>query len=110
MEGLLWHSTVNTYHVFACYQLVNLVACLFNCYGKALPYIATAGLWISLTSFFVILITVRYHLLPKQRVHELTRSGTIRHTRAQTRLLRLPNLHQQHRLGKQRHGLHRRPN
>jgi choline transport protein len=44
--------------VFVGYQVVNILGFFMNCYGKALPYISTATLWISLTSFVVILITV----------------------------------------------------
>ena len=55
---LTGHSVVNTYHVFAAYQLINAFAAIFNCYGKFLPAIATFGLYFSLTAFVTILITV----------------------------------------------------
>jgi hypothetical protein len=51
-------STVNKYHVFAAYQVINLFAAFFNCYGKTLPWTASFTLYVSLISFFVILITV----------------------------------------------------
>ena len=40
------------------YQLINFFCFLFNCYGKVLPAVAKGTLYISLLSFFVILITV----------------------------------------------------
>jgi choline transport protein len=40
------------------YQLINFFCFLFNCYGKTLPAVAKCTLYISLLSFFVILITV----------------------------------------------------
>lgn len=40
------------------YQLINFFCYLFNCWGKTLPLVAKATLYISLISFFVILITV----------------------------------------------------
>jgi choline transport protein len=38
--------------------MANIFCFFFNCYGKALPHVAKATLWISLLSFAVILITV----------------------------------------------------
>ena len=38
--------------------MINWFAALFNCYGKTLPYTATFTLYVSLISFFVILVTV----------------------------------------------------
>ncbi|KAF1812679.1 amino acid transporter [Eremomyces bilateralis CBS 781.70] len=46
------------WHVFVAYQVVNFFCYLFNCFGKALPYIVQVTLYTSLTSFLVILITV----------------------------------------------------
>ncbi len=44
--------------VVVAYELFTLVAFLFNCYGRALPTVATTTLYISLVSYAVILITV----------------------------------------------------
>lgn len=44
--------------VVVSYQVVNLVAFVFNCYGRILPRVAATSIWISLVSFVVILITV----------------------------------------------------
>ena len=49
---------MDKYHVFGAYQVINWFAALFNCYGKTLPYTATFTLYVSLISFFVILVTV----------------------------------------------------
>ncbi|KAI1608356.1 amino acid/polyamine transporter I [Exophiala viscosa] len=49
---------IQTWHVFVAYQLVNIFAFLFNCYGRMLPLVATITLYTSLVSFAVILITV----------------------------------------------------
>ncbi|KAI9823426.1 MAG: hypothetical protein M1832_002436 [Thelocarpon impressellum] len=49
---------IERWMVVVAYQLVNVVAYLFNCYGKLLPAIATTTLWCSLLSFLVIIITV----------------------------------------------------
>jgi choline transport protein len=38
--------------------MANIFCFFFNCYGKALPYVAQVTLWTSLVSFAVILITV----------------------------------------------------
>ncbi|KAI9752349.1 MAG: multiprotein-bridging factor 1 [Chaenotheca gracillima] len=43
---------------FVGYQVVNLFAFWFNCYGKTLPRTATITLWTSLLSFFIILVAV----------------------------------------------------
>lgn len=40
------------------YEVLNSFSFLFNCFGKLLPKIATATLYVSLVSFTVILITV----------------------------------------------------
>lgn len=40
------------------YELFNLFAYFFNCYGKILPFVSKTALWTSLVSFTVILITV----------------------------------------------------
>lgn len=44
--------------MFVGYQVVNGFAFIFNCYGKILPSVATTTLWVSLVSFFVILVVV----------------------------------------------------
>jgi len=44
--------------VLVAYEIVNVFAFLFNCYGRFLPRVATFTLWCSLLSFLVILITV----------------------------------------------------
>ncbi|EON66357.1 hypothetical protein W97_05454 [Coniosporium apollinis CBS 100218] len=49
---------IETWHVFIAYQVVNAFCFFFNCYGKTLPKIATAALYTSLLSFFIILVTV----------------------------------------------------
>ena len=49
---------IRPWMVVLSYELVNLVAYVFNCYGRVLPYIATTALWCSLVSFFVIMVTV----------------------------------------------------
>lgn len=49
---------MKSWHVFVAYQIVNAICFLFNCYGKALPGIASFTLYFSLMSFLVILITV----------------------------------------------------
>lgn len=46
------------WYVFIGYQVCNAFAFIFNCYGKLLPAIATATLYTSLISFFVILVVV----------------------------------------------------
>ncbi|KAA6413767.1 MAG: choline transporter [Lasallia pustulata] len=50
--------TILPWHVFVAYQVVNTFAFVFNCYGKLLPTIASAALYTSLISFFVILVVV----------------------------------------------------
>lgn len=40
------------------YQIINMFAFFFNCWGRFLPRIATFTLWFSLMSFFIILVTV----------------------------------------------------
>lgn len=50
--------TIKSWHVFVAYQLFNLCAFVFNCWGRFLPSIATFTLWCSLVSFFVILVVV----------------------------------------------------
>ncbi|KAM3080159.1 choline transporter [Clarireedia jacksonii] len=49
---------ISKWHVFVGYQVTNVFASMFNCYGKVLPTIGTATLYISLVSFAIILITV----------------------------------------------------
>lgn len=52
------YSTIDTWHVFVAYQIVNIFAYLFNCYGRWLPTVTVATLYVSLISFFVILVAV----------------------------------------------------
>ncbi|KAK2747143.1 hypothetical protein FQN57_002400 [Myotisia sp. PD_48] len=49
---------IKPWHTVVAYQVINIFAYFFNCYGKLLPKIATVTFYISLISFFVILITV----------------------------------------------------
>lgn len=49
---------IEPWHVVVVYQLINFFCYLFNCWGKTLPWVAKATLYISLLSFFVVLITV----------------------------------------------------
>ncbi|KAE8135553.1 amino acid/polyamine transporter I [Aspergillus pseudotamarii] len=46
------------WHTVVAYQLINFFCYLFNCWGKTLPAVAKVTLYISLLSFFVILVTV----------------------------------------------------
>ena len=52
------NSVIERWMVFVAYQLVNILCFFFNCYGKALPMVATVALWTSLISWFVTLVTV----------------------------------------------------
>ncbi|KAL9038339.1 MAG: hypothetical protein Q9214_005316 [Letrouitia sp. 1 TL-2023] len=49
---------IHPWHVFVGYQVINVFAFFFNCYGKLLPAIGHVTLYTSLVSFFVILVTV----------------------------------------------------
>ncbi|KAF3901634.1 hypothetical protein ABW21_db0206585 [Orbilia brochopaga] len=51
--------------IFVAYQLVNIFAYFFNCYGRTLPVTATAALYTSLISMVVITITVLAKSNPK---------------------------------------------
>lgn len=51
---------------FVAYQIFNFIAFLFNCYGRALPTIGSAFMYISLASFTIITITVLAKSGPKQ--------------------------------------------
>jgi choline transport protein len=51
-------SEIKPWMVFVAYQVVNIFCALFNCYSKTLPTLTYATMWISLVSFFVILIVV----------------------------------------------------
>lgn len=48
------------------YQIINFFCYLFNCFGKSLPLVAKGTLYISLLSFFVILIAVPACASPHQ--------------------------------------------
>ena len=50
--------TIHPWMTVIAYELVNLFAFLFNCYGRTLPKVASLALYTSLVSFVVILITV----------------------------------------------------
>lgn len=49
---------VEKWMIFVTFQLVNVVTFLFNCYGKILPAVAKAALYISIGTYLVITITV----------------------------------------------------
>lgn len=49
---------VKRWHVFVCFEILHFFLLLFNCSGKALPYISSSSLYISLFSFFTITVTV----------------------------------------------------
>ncbi|CUS13847.1 unnamed protein product [Tuber aestivum] len=57
---------IERWMVFIAYQVFNLFAWFFNCYGKTLPKIGSFFLYVSLTSFIVITITVLATSSPKQ--------------------------------------------
>ncbi|KAG0641379.1 amino acid permease-domain-containing protein [Tuber brumale] len=57
---------IERWMVFVAYQIFNLFAWVFNCYGKTLPRVASFFLYVSLTSFIVITITVLATSSPKQ--------------------------------------------
>ncbi|KAL7273888.1 choline transporter [Rhizina undulata] len=57
---------IDRWMVFVAYQIFNIVAWAFNCYGRALPRIASFFLYVSLTSFVVITATVLATSSPKQ--------------------------------------------
>ncbi|KAL8690098.1 MAG: hypothetical protein Q9218_004384 [Villophora microphyllina] len=58
MIKLTGGSAFKPWHVFVGYQVVNIFAFFFNCYGGTLPLLGHISLWTSLISFLVILITV----------------------------------------------------
>ncbi|KAL8815181.1 MAG: hypothetical protein Q9223_005662 [Gallowayella weberi] len=49
---------IKPWHVFVGYQVVNIFAFFFNCYGRILPAMGQLAFWTSLVSFVVILIAV----------------------------------------------------
>ncbi|KAL8856105.1 MAG: hypothetical protein Q9178_007300 [Gyalolechia marmorata] len=49
---------VESWHVFVGYQVINIFAFFFNCYGSILPALGHMTFWVSLLSFFIILVTV----------------------------------------------------
>lgn len=49
---------VQKWQVFITFQFVNFITFLFNCYGKMLPAVAKAALYVSLVSYLVITVTV----------------------------------------------------
>ncbi|KAI5795517.1 amino acid/polyamine transporter I [Geopyxis carbonaria] len=57
---------IERWMVFVAYQIFNLVAYIFNCYGKSLPMVGNFFLYVSLVSFVVITITVLAKSSPKQ--------------------------------------------
>lgn len=52
--------------VFIAYQIFNFVAFLFNCYGKALPTIASVAMYLSLAAFTITTMTILVKASPKQ--------------------------------------------
>ncbi len=46
------------WEVFVCFELLNVFLMIFNIWEGPLPYISTAALWTSISSFVVITITV----------------------------------------------------
>lgn len=55
---LTGHSVPEAWHSVVAYEVINFVCYLFNCWGKTLPAVAKVTLYISLISYFVILVTV----------------------------------------------------
>lgn len=51
-------SVIQSWHVFLGYQIVNIFAFFFNCYGRILPTMGKLAFWTSLLSFFIILVAV----------------------------------------------------
>ncbi|KAL8889617.1 MAG: hypothetical protein Q9215_003125 [Flavoplaca cf. flavocitrina] len=49
---------IQSWHVFLGYQITNFFAFFFNCYGRILPIVGQLAFWISLLSFFIILVAV----------------------------------------------------
>ncbi|KAI4268178.1 MAG: hypothetical protein LQ337_007997 [Flavoplaca oasis] len=49
---------IQSWHVFLGYQITNFFAFFFNCYGRILPTVGRMSFWISLLSFFIILVAV----------------------------------------------------
>lgn len=52
------NSVIQSWHVFLGYQITNFFAFFFNCYGRILPTVGRMSFWISLLSFFIILVAV----------------------------------------------------
>ncbi|KAI9722555.1 MAG: hypothetical protein M1828_004550 [Chrysothrix sp. TS-e1954] len=50
--------TIEAWHVVVAYQVINVFAFFFNCYGKTLPLVSSISLYTSLISFAVLLMTV----------------------------------------------------
>lgn len=59
-------SVIKRWMVFVAYQIFNVVAWVFNCYGKTLPGIGSFFLYVSLVSFIVTTIVVLATSSPKQ--------------------------------------------
>lgn len=49
---------IERWHVYVAFLCVNSFACLWNCYSKALPWVAKVSLATTLISWFVIMVTV----------------------------------------------------
>ncbi|KAL6939428.1 choline transporter [Hanseniaspora osmophila] len=49
---------IKRWHVFVCFEILHGFLTIFNCFGKTLPYISASSLYISLSSFIIITITV----------------------------------------------------
>ncbi|KAI5951747.1 hypothetical protein KGF54_004822 [Candida jiufengensis] len=57
---MLYHpdKSVQTWHVFLTYELLNIAIMIFNVYEKPLPYLSKATLVCSISSFIIIIIVV----------------------------------------------------
>lgn len=49
--------TIETWHIFVTYEVINVFVAIFNIYGKTLPFITGSALYFSLLAFIVTLIT-----------------------------------------------------
>jgi len=49
---------IQPWNVYVAYLLINCFAFIWNCYAKALPWIAKVSLATTLGSWFIIMITV----------------------------------------------------
>lgn len=63
---ILIRRVIERWMVFVAYQIFNLVAWVFNCWGKTLPKVGSFFLYVSLVSMITITITVLATSSPKQ--------------------------------------------